>query len=162
VAVSNLSRTFLIGAALPLYTNPPNFSRIADGVVHFRVHVFDTNGVPFFYFNNAGPNLLSRTNIAGNPLRGTPVQNAYAVYNSLVQDPVPGFGLDFWFVSNAVPAFVELEIGFLEPHLVDRFKALAPNVPAQRNYLSNHVANVHLFRQRIPIRNVDYRAYQSP
>jgi hypothetical protein len=31
---------------------------------------------------------------------------------------------------------------------------------AQRSYLSNHVSEVHLFRQRIPIRNVDYTAYK--
>jgi len=71
----------------------------------------------------------------------------------------------------AVPAYLELEVGFLEPHILDRYKAIAsgfvPGTPppqaiinAQRNYLSNHVAQVHLFRQRIPVRNVDFAAYQ--
>ena len=34
------------------------------------------------------------------------------------------------------------------------------NVAAQRQFLSNRVAQVHVFRQRIPIRNVDPSLYQ--
>jgi hypothetical protein len=30
---------------------------------------------------------------------------------------------------------------------------------AARTYLSNHVAQVHIFRQRIPVRNVDPSVY---
>src|SRR5205085_5373952 len=65
----------------------------------------------------------------------------------------------FW--SNAVPAYLELELGVLEPHILERFRGIGSgNQLAQRQYLSNHVAQVHLFRQRIPIRNVDFKAYQ--
>src|SRR5207247_1272106 len=68
---------------------------------------------------------------------------------------------DCYFVSNAVPAYVELELGVLENHTMERARAIgdAGSGP-QRAYLSNHVANVHVFRQRIPIRNVDYAAYK--
>jgi hypothetical protein len=68
---------------------------------------------------------------------------------------------NYYFFSNAVPAYLELEVGFLEPHLLDRLKGIGnANPAAQYAYLSNHVANVHLFRRRIPIRNVDFLAYQ--
>ena len=63
-----------------------------------------------------------------------------------------------YFFSNAVPAYVELELGVIEPNIFERYKSLS-GVPAD-TYLSNHVANVHLFRQRVPIRNVDFAAYQ--
>jgi len=63
-----------------------------------------------------------------------------------------------YFVSNAVPAFVELEIGVLESDVLKRWRGMSPVAGA--NYLSNHVAQVHIFRQRIPIRNADYSAYQ--
>jgi hypothetical protein len=92
-----------------------------------------------------------------------PVSQRYAgMRNSTIRAPLPGYPehLNCYFFSNAVPAYVELEVGFLEPHILDRFKALNGNPLAQTQYLSNHVANVHLFRRRIPIRNVDFSAYQ--
>jgi hypothetical protein len=58
-----------------------------------------------------------------------------------------------------VPAYIELELGILEPRALERFRGLGVGQP-QYEYLSNRVAQVHLFRQRIPIRNVDFAAYQ--
>jgi hypothetical protein len=70
-------------------------------------------------------------------------------------------GLYFW--SNAVPAAVELELGILEQHALERYNSIGdPN--ARLNYLqsTNYYlsSRVQLFRQRIPIRNVDPLAYQ--
>jgi type II secretory pathway pseudopilin PulG len=140
-------------------TTPPNMSRIADGVVHFKVRAFDTNGFPFD-LNTLYTNAMFRTN---GYLQPFPVSQRYAaMHNSTISAPLPGYPdqLNCYFFSNAVPAYVELEVGFLEPHILDRFKALNGNPAAQYQYLSNHVANVHLFRRRIPIRNVDFLAYQ--
>jgi type II secretory pathway pseudopilin PulG len=165
-----LSSNFVVSSSAPLNFPPPDMNRIADGVVHFRVTPYDTNGVPFFVVPSVFPSrsILAFsvvTNATGIPAT-IPVNNSYASY-----DPaVPG-QLNCYFLSNAMPAYVELEIGFLEPHILDRYKAIASGfgpgaappaaiVNAQRNYLSNHVAQVHLFRQRIPIRNVDFAAYQ--
>ena len=77
--------------------------------------------------------------------------------------PLPGVPdvTDYYFMSNALPAYLELEVGILEPHILERFKAIGNGNPvAQQRYLSNHVAQVHIFRQRIPVRTVDFSAYQ--
>jgi hypothetical protein len=67
-------------------------------------------------------------------------------------------------VSNAVPAYVEIEMGILEPQILQRYRAIGNGSAllqvAQRQYLSNHVAQVHIFRQRVPVRNFDYSVYQ--
>jgi hypothetical protein len=144
------NRMALSGADLAgWFTNaaPPNanLSRIADGVVQFRMTAFDNNGMPIIQNNRTG--------------------------SIQVQQPMPALlteQLDYHCWSNAVPAYLELELGVLEPHILERYRGIGgpinPPAPAiqiaQREYLSNHVAQVHLFRQRIPIRNVDFTAYQ--
>jgi len=119
-----------------------NLDRIADGVIHFRLRAFATNGLPII---PAGFHI--------NPLQYLLVRNATNYW-----EPSPPDQVRSYFLSNAVPAYLELELGILEPKVVERFRAL--NANSQAEYLSNHVAQVHLFRQRIPIRNVDYAAYQ--
>ncbi len=151
------------------FTNAPltNLSRIAEGIVHLRVRAFATNGFPIVPLT--GP---ARVQIPYNGLIGLTngfatlspfLSNQFAVVkgsanlfnNNLPDQP------DYYFWSNAVPAYLELELGVLEPKTFERFKAIGPgNAAAQREYLAGHVAQVHLFRQRIPIRNVDFRAYQ--
>ncbi len=115
--------------------------RIADGIVHLRLRAFDRDGqliTPFW-----------PTNLA---LRATSAR----YWDAVLPDQV-----DSYFVSNAVPASLELEVGVLESQTLERFKSLAAASPAvQRQFLSNHVGQVHLFRQRIPVRNVDPTAYQ--
>ncbi len=71
---------------------------------------------------------------------------------------------DFSFTNRFVetlnlPAYVDLELGMFEPRAFEKYKALAdPQVTAVDpgrafRYLTNHVENVHLFHQRIPIRS---------
>jgi hypothetical protein len=139
----------------------PRMSRIADGVVHFSIRAFDTNGFPFTYIGTT-PNFgMFRTN---GYIQSTGIGSGYAVMrNSRVTVPYTSLPdrYNYYFFSNAVPAYLELEVGFLEPHLLDRLKGIGnANPAAQYAYLSNHVANVHLFRRRIPIRNVDFLAYK--
>jgi hypothetical protein len=132
-----------------------NLSRIADGVVHLRLRAFARNG----YLVTT--NLFSSTN-ASYPTRVngpyTNVANAVA-YNSVAYSS----GGDYYqaacyFMSNAVPGYLELELGILEPRVLSKYRSIdAPETA--RAYLSNHVANVHIFRQRIPVRNVDLSAY---
>jgi hypothetical protein len=72
----------------------------------------------------------------------------------------PDQALGYYFFGHAVPAFVELELGILEPQVYQRFKSIPEQVPtARRQFLSDHVGQVHIFRQRIPIRNVDVSVY---
>jgi len=147
----NSSATNLSGEFL----NAPlsSFNRITDGVVHFRLRAFATNGYPIVW-DGIRTNGVFRTNV--NAMGVMRVKNTYAI------NRLPGVdAVDCYFMSNALPAYLELEVGILEQQIFERFKAIgSANAQAQRRYLSNHVGQVHLFRQRIPVRTVDQTAYQ--
>jgi len=131
-------------------TNTQYFSRIADGVVHFRVKPYATNGFPLVW----GPtnSCWFRTNVGAGTF-------TYSMRNTLgTSEPAVPEEANCYFFSNALPAYVELELGVLEPNIFERYKSISGK--AAGDYLSNHVANVHLFRQRVPVRNVDFAAYQ--
>ena len=172
----------MVGTLFRFVTNHPTFyatnlsgeflkapiaglNRIADGVVHLRLRAFATNGYPIFWDGNTKLAPKFRASGYTNASNLSPV-----VRNALATNSLPNIPdvTDYYFVSNALPAYLELEVGILEPHILERFKAIGgplPNPPAaalaaQRRYLSNHVAQVHIFRQRIPVRTVDFSAYQ--
>ena len=111
--------------------------RVADGIIHLRVQAYTTNGVlldPGGYYNAQ--------------------RNIYVLNDS--------FGQYYSsFASNAVPAYVELELGVLEHDTLEKFKAL-PAGSAQDNYLKREqtAGRVHIFRRHIAVRNVDPTAYQ--
>lgn len=111
------------------------WSRIIDGVVDFRVRTFDQNGNPI-QATNVG--LVVPVSVATN-FSG---EYAYEVFR-----------------GDALPAYAEIELGVLEDRTLAKYQALAsagtgPNTAAW-GYLTNHAAQVHIFRQRIPIRNVN-------
>jgi prepilin-type N-terminal cleavage/methylation domain-containing protein len=111
-------------------------NRICDGVIHFRFRAFDTNGV--FITQD----LRSATDIR----RSTIVPWEIGLYK---------------FCSNAVPAAVEMELGIVDQRTWDRYNSL-PTPAARLGYLQREVisSRVSLFRQRVPVRNVDPSAYQ--
>jgi type II secretory pathway component PulJ len=148
-----------------------NMHRIADGIVHLRLMPYDTNGAPMFANTTNSLAFWTYTNVvvggsgATQPQVTTvPVRNAFATNDWVTYGPpiIPNQQfMEYWFYSNAVPAYVELEMGILEPRTLEHYRAIAEaDVGAARSYLAKHAANVHLFRQRIPIRSVDYMAYQ--
>lgn len=110
-----------------------NLTRIADGVAHMRVKPLDRYG---YEYGNSGGVVVA--------FPGAPA--------------VPGLDMDYFFYSNAVPAFVEIEVGFLEDRTLARLRSI-PDAVARSNFLRDHAGQVHLFRQAVPIRNVDYSAY---
>jgi type II secretory pathway pseudopilin PulG len=65
---------------------------------------------------------------------------------------------DFTYTNEFLPAYVDIELGVLEPRTFDRFRAKYPGPPdtgkAALDYLASQIDRVHLFRQRIPIRTV--------
>jgi hypothetical protein len=73
----------------------------------------------------------------------------------------PGEVGRYTFCSNAVPAAVELELGLLEQYAWDRYNSIG-NAAARRAYLQREeiTSRVHLFRQRVSVRNVDPSAYR--
>jgi type II secretory pathway pseudopilin PulG len=117
------------------YTNA-NVTRLLDGVVHFRVRAYDTNGV--------WVNQPANTNI-------------YVSYNLGFMQDEPDSVL---FYSNAIPGSVEIELGILEERALERVRSI-DNPAVRADFLkSNSVGKVHLFRWRVPVRNVDPVAYQ--
>jgi prepilin-type N-terminal cleavage/methylation domain-containing protein len=130
-----------------------NLARICDGVIHFYLGAFATNGFPIFsdgsttaYFRST--NFLTMSNSIVHPAQAVP-------------GPYPGnlAGLSLW--SNAVPASVELQLGILEQHAWERYNSIGISA-ARLAYLQREdiSSRVHLFRQRIAVRNVDPSAYQ--
>ncbi len=131
-------------------------SKIADGVVHLRLRPFATNGFPIVPSRAFG--IPSQATFLVPP-NGYPLMpNAYWA----LPLAAPNFSYEgnCYFITNAVPAYLELELGILEPTVVDRYRSLSGNTAAQAAYLSNHVAQVHIFRQRIAVPNVDFNAYR--
>lgn len=134
-------------------TNLLGVDRVLDGVVHLRLKAYATNG---FLVGVLGNGVDSDCGFQSDPRSlYFPVRHTYGLRNT-VYDPMQ---TAIYFRSNAVPAYLELELGILEPRTYERFKALGTPA-AQRQFLEERSAQVHLFRQRIPVRNVDYKAYR--
>ncbi len=116
-------------------------SKIIDGVIHFSVKAYDQNGEliapPRF-----GPNVWTNVVFADYPPPG-----------------IPSGVTRYVFFSNTVPASVELEIGVFEQQTYERYKAI-PVLARKQEYYTNHAGNVHIFRQRIPVRRFDASAFQ--
>ncbi len=108
-------------------------NRIADGIVHLKVQAYNTNGYPIV----RSPDL----NLIRVQTNDFPAMIKYS------------------FRSNAVPAYLEVELGILEERTLERARSI-PNQVARRKFLEDRAGQVHLFRQRIPVRNVDPTAYQ--
>jgi type II secretory pathway pseudopilin PulG len=119
------------------YTNSSQWSHLMDGVVDLTARPYDTNGIWI-------------TNGYADPLTYHE-QNVYSLGSTLGVS-------QFLFCSNAVPASVQIEMGTLE----DRALQHAESVTGvnQSNYLSSDIGQVHIFRQRVWIRNLDPTAYQ--
>ncbi len=143
------------GNLLPLSARFPfvqltNLSRIADGIVHLRLRAFARNG------NLITTNRLTGTNATFQLRLNGPYTN---IPNALVYNHAADHQqAACYFMSNAVPAYLELELGVLEPQILQKYRSIAL-APAALQYLSNHVAQVHIFRERIPVRNLDPSAY---
>ena len=158
-SIYTLSATFLNAPwATDKYylTTPSNqvtITKLVDGVVHFRVRAYDTNG---FLITQPHTNL----NIIS-PITRRPTVDIN-VSSNFFQAPNLTWADEYYytFTSNAVPAYVELELGVLESRSLSRFNGLTNNPAAALAYLTNHSAQMHLFRKRVTVRNVDPVAYQ--
>jgi len=110
------------------WSNLTNYQPILDGVVHFRIHAFDTNGM--LMVSNIYSNVRIITNV---------------VFQSTATEEI-----QYTFTNSALPAYLEVQMGVLEPHVLERYKAF-PDPTVASNYLARQVGAVHLFQQRIPI-----------
>lgn len=123
-------------------TNTAYWSHLMDGVVDLTVRAYDPNG-------------LEMTNTYEYNYNGT--VNTFTNQSTLFLTPYLGLA-NFYTYSNTVPASVQVELGVLEDSTLQRAEGLGGT--NQMIYLANHVGQVHVFRQRVLIRNVDPTAYQ--
>jgi Tfp pilus assembly protein PilV len=119
------------------FTNNSEWSHLMDGVVNLTARAYDTNGV---WMTNGYTSPLS-----------------FHVRNVDVWAS-PWIEPQFLFCSNAVPASVQIELGTFEDHTMRHAESLAG--ANQNNYLQNAAGQVHIFRQRVWIRNMDPTAYE--
>jgi hypothetical protein len=132
-----LYTNFFANTALPVSPANTNLSHLMDGVVHLTVRAYDRNGL---WMTNGYP--FGYTNFARN-----------------VWFSGPAWGeVGFYMFSNTLPASVEIQLGMLEDRTLQRAQSISGLT--QSNYLAGRAGQIHLFRQRIPIRNVDPSAYQ--
>ena len=116
------------------------FRRLVDGVVHFRVTPYDSNGLPILYGH---PMLAPDTN---------GVAWAFLLHKAFTTDQV----YSYWFHNNFLPAAVDVELGLLESQTLAQFHNITNAGPASAfSFLTNHLGRIHLFRQRIPVRTQD-------
>ena len=148
VAIYNACNNLPIPAGLGVNTN-----RMCDGVIHFRLRPFATNGFPIYVDDFRQARFRTNTyNLGSAIVRGVSANLGVAY---------PDNWSALFFYSNAVPASVELQFGILEQHALDRYNSIGA-AAARLAYLQREdvTSRVQLFRQRVQIRNVDPSAYQ--
>ena len=156
-----LPRGNLLPQAFLTDLNNPNpiasYHHTADGVVHFKVSAYDKEGRKFLW---SYPGRHDSNRFAVYPRHPDLPEEMPPFYttNDATVVMYPAFQptseeTSFWFLSNALPAYVELELGMLEPEALRQFYTMIEDEnPNATNFLSRQIAKVHLFRQRIPIR----------
>jgi hypothetical protein len=114
-------------------------TRVADGVIHFRIQAYGTNGVLLdpYYHRGAYPTI------------------------TVDYDPASPSQFLYEFRSNALPTAVEIELAVVEPDVVERVQALPAAGTIRQEYLAKETGKVHVFRQRVPIRRADPEAYEQ-
>jgi prepilin-type N-terminal cleavage/methylation domain-containing protein len=127
-------------------TNITSGSHLLDGVVALTVRAYDVNGGQM------------TANIAYSG--GQYVTNKNVFYFPSPPFPPPSGQVGFIMFSNTLPASVEIEMGVLEDRALQRAGSLSGSFSAQAGYLAGAAGQVHVFRQRVSIPNVDPAAYQ--
>ena len=125
--VSKLTSNNLINAFFT--TSLTNFQRVTDGVIHLRLLPYDAQG-RLQVDGSAGFRILKADNTA-----------------ALIGD----LPLYFYYTNSAIPSYLELELGVIEPQTLQQLKSM-PNPTAALTFLQLQASKVHLFRRRIPIR----------
>jgi len=157
IPANYLSADKLTTNIITVLSQPPtNLARIADGVIHFRVLPYDADGLPMTATNRYMTNVLSfatRTNLPGTVLYTNifPGRNFFLWQDPWVPKDTLRWATNCAFLGNLAPAYVEIELGVLEQQTLEQLRTLAGSALAT-DFLVKHVGQVHLFRQRVPIR----------
>ncbi len=132
------------------YNAPDRYNRVLDGVVSLRITPFDTNGV--IYADNDPTRAPAATDAFGNTNA-----NVHVINDAVAGSPSPvGF---FEFFSNALPAYLDIELSILEPSAIEKFNARVDpalaypqSIDRATNYLARQIGRIHVFRQRVAVR----------
>jgi hypothetical protein len=142
-----------------------NFSQVSQGIVHFRVLPYDTRGQLMsmqttnidstYQMIRTGPlgvmkYPLSNVQGAAGNAKDIGLVNVVLAQGSQA-DPLSTLAT---FRSNAIPAYLELELGVLEPDALRTYnQMIKDDMGAQaKAYLERRIAKVQIFRKRIPLR----------
>jgi prepilin-type N-terminal cleavage/methylation domain-containing protein len=133
-----------------------NFNRVADGIIHMRLTAYDPDGRQL---TARGTNMyhsyrLLRLDSSGARQGLTSTAGSPQEANVILRQQF-GFETQTTFLSNALPAYVDLELGVLEPAALRQYESLRDAPRTATAFLRKQGAKVHLFRQRIPIRTVE-------
>ncbi|HOY58803.1 MAG TPA: prepilin-type N-terminal cleavage/methylation domain-containing protein [Verrucomicrobiota bacterium] len=134
-----------------------SYASIIDRVLHFRIQAYDATGLPMTWnttnrfmglvdFNNDG--FLNRLDAIYYPSIKLNT-NVFIARDRLASETA------LLFLTNALPSYIEIELGLLEPRAYEQYRAFDAGSTMARQFLQNRAAQVHLFRQRIPIRQAD-------
>jgi prepilin-type N-terminal cleavage/methylation domain-containing protein len=118
-----------------------NVSPLIEGIIHFKLQPIDSDGRPMLYTTN-----FTALNQSVN----------FSYPKTILEREKTGAGdilegqTRFRFFEDAIPAYIELELGVLDPEVLARVKSM-PNLNVARQYLQDKPGAVHLFRRMIPI-----------
>jgi hypothetical protein len=112
------------------------FSRVAGGVVHFRVTPLDSRGQPLYYSLMTNLTAYGSAVFAQLPTQGALDPNRWRYY----------------VVGDALPASLLVELGILEPQVAERLQSL-PTAEVRAEFLRQQAAKIHYFQQRLPLRS---------
>lgn len=123
-------------------------SVVMDGIVHLRVIAYGAGGIPLY-----GTNLLTWDREFERVEEELPAGSR----QSYLLQAGPGESVLYQFYHRSFPTApveLELELGVLEPQVVKQYLSIAMAQPAAAaDFLARHAGKIHLFRQRIPLRN---------
>ena len=160
-----------VGASsfLQLALTNVGYRHVADGIVHLSFIPFDHNGRRLGWDTGGRQSAGYDTNqyyvirqrLSGSIENATSDTRDFSVNTVLLREAIPTlpdqpniqYTTAFTFLSNALPAYVEMEFGMLEPETLAQYYTMLDDAnPNAEKFLQKQIAKVHLFRQRIPIR----------
>ena len=137
----NVSST-TYGELLPPYEMQP----VADGVVHFRV--IPSDGLGYEWTDDRFEFLIDEFEDGRIPV--DPRVNF--TLEPGPSDDFPPFRVTF--SVDRMPAFVDIELGVLDPRAIETLQQMTPGTQVYADFLNASAGQIHLFRRRLPIRSV--------
>ena len=113
---------------------------LIEGVVHFKMQPMDSLGQPMHHWMN-------------NSTVGRDINPHYRYPSVVLMPEEVRTETRSAFYDDALPAYVELEIGILDPATLEKVKSMEGNPELVEDFLSQQAGNVHLFRRmvRLPL-----------